>query len=111
MGDMTQTDPAAQPKRSIITFIWLIVSQFIVVRSLPIWAVVAGFSLMAVAQLGSPAVVILVLAVWAYPLFALVMAIGAWITFAFRKSRLAAILTGLACAPAILLYLALLIGP
>jgi uncharacterized protein (DUF2062 family) len=45
--------------------------------------------------------------VWAYPLFPLAMAIGAWIAFAFRKNRLAAILSGLSFVPAGLLYLVL----
>jgi hypothetical protein len=33
------------------------------------------------------------------------MAIGAWGAFAFRKNRLAAVLTGLTFAPPVLLYL------
>jgi cytochrome c-type biogenesis protein CcmH/NrfF len=58
---------------------------------------------------------IFVLTVWAYPLFPLVMAIGAWIAFARRKDRLAAVLSGLTFAPPVLFYLflwvATLIGP
>jgi hypothetical protein len=43
------------------------------------------------------------------------MVVGAWIAFAFRKNRLAAILSGLSFAPPVLLLLfmwvASLIGP
>jgi hypothetical protein len=49
----------------------------------------------------------LVLAVWSYPLFPLLMAIGAWVASAFRKNRLAAVLTGLTFVPPVLLYLLL----
>ena len=58
----------------------------------------------------SPEAWAFVLAVWAYPLFPLVMAIGAWIAFVFRRNWLAAILSGLTFAPAGLLYLALRFG-
>lgn len=108
---MEKTEPTARPKRSIVALIWLIVSQLVAVGSLQIWAVVAGFSFMAAVQINEPAVFILSLAVWAYPLFALVMAIGAWVAFAFRRNRLAAILSGLACAPPILFRLFMRIAP
>jgi hypothetical protein len=53
----------------------------------------------------SPAAWRFVLAIWAYPLFPLLVAITAWVAFAFRKNRLAAVLTGLTFAPPIILYL------
>ena len=53
----------------------------------------------------------MVLTVWAYPLFPLVMATGAWIAFACRKNWLAAILSGMTFAPPALLLLVLWIGP
>lgn len=102
---MNKTEPTVKPKRSIIALIWLIVSQLVAVGSLPIWGVVAGFSYLAAVQINELAVFILSLAVWAYPLFALVLAIGAWVAFARRRNRLAAILSGLACAPPVLFYL------
>ena len=58
----------------------------------------------------SPEAWAFVLAVWAYPLFPLVMVIGAWIAFARRKNWLAAILSGLAFTPPVLLYLVMWIG-
>ena len=95
----------APPKRRTGLLIWLIVSQSMALASLWIWAVVAGLSVMAFDSGQSPAAWTFVLTIWAYPLFPLVMAIGAWIAFAFRKNRLAAILSGLTFAPPFLLYL------
>jgi hypothetical protein len=70
---------------------------------------------MAADEGSSPAVVTFILLIWAYPLFPLVMALGAWIAFACRKNRLAAILSGLSFAPPValvlLLWIASLIGP
>jgi len=64
----------------------------------------AGLSVMAFDSGTSPKVWTFVLAVWAYPLFPLVMAAGAWIAFALRKNTLAAVLSGLAFAPPVLFY-------
>ncbi len=95
--------------------IWLIVSQLLAIGSLLIWALMAGLSVMAFDTGESPEAWAFVLAVWAYPLFPLIMAIGAWVAFARRKNRLAAVLSGLTFAPPILFYVFLwitsLIGP
>jgi hypothetical protein len=99
------TELAAPPKRRTGLGIWLIVSQLLAVGSLLIWALMAGLSVMAFDTGQSPEAWAFVLAVWAYPLFPLLMAIGAWVAFAFRKNRLAAILSGLTFAPPVLLYL------
>jgi uncharacterized BrkB/YihY/UPF0761 family membrane protein len=85
------TELSEKPKRSIATLIWLIVSQLIAVATLLFWGLVAGLSVMAFDEGSSPEAWRFVIAVWAYPLFPLAMAIGAWIAFAFRKNRLAAI--------------------
>lgn len=42
----------------------------------------------------SPEAWAFVLAVWAYPLIPLVLATGAWVAFALRRNRLAAVLSG-----------------
>ncbi len=105
------TEPTAKPKHSIGVLIWLIISQLIALGSLSFWVVVAGLSVMAFDTGQSPEAWAFVLAVWAYPLFPLVMAISAWIAFAFRKNWLAAILSGLTFVPPVLLYLVILIGP
>ena len=56
-----------------------------------------------------------VIAVWAYPLFPLLLAIGAWVAYAFRKNRLSAVLTGLTFTPPVLfalfIWISSLIGP
>jgi uncharacterized BrkB/YihY/UPF0761 family membrane protein len=99
------TEVAAPPKRRTGLLIWMIVSQLLAVGSLVIWAFVAGLSVMAFDEGSSPEAWAIVLSVWAYPLFPLLMAIGAWVAFAFRKNRLAALLSGLTFVPPILLYL------
>ena len=104
------TELAAPPKRRTGLVIWMIVSQLLTIGSLLFWALVAGLSVMAFDEGPSPEAWTFVIAVWAYPLFPLVMAIGAWIAFAFRKNWLAAILSGLAFAPPVLLYLIIWIG-
>ena len=78
---------AVPPKRSRGTLIWLIVSQLLGLGSLLIWALMAGLSVMAFDSGVSPEAWAFVIAVWAYPLFPLVMAIGAWVAFAFRNGR------------------------
>jgi hypothetical protein len=99
------TKVTEKPKRRTGLLIWLIVSQLLAVGSLWIWALVAGLSVMAFDEGSSPIAWAIVLTVWAYPLFPLLMAIGAWIAFAFRKNRLAAVLTGLTFLPLVLLCL------
>ena len=101
------TGPAAPPKRRTGLLIWMIVSQLLALATLLFWALVAGLSVMAFDEGSSRVAWVIVIAVWAYPLFPLTLAIGAWIAFAFRKNWLAAILSGLAFAPAGLLYLVL----
>jgi hypothetical protein len=109
------TEVAAPPKRRTGLLIWMIVSQLLAIGSLWFWALAAGLSVMAFDEGGSPVAWAIVLTVWAYPLFPLIMAISAWVAFAFRKNRLAAVLSGLTFAPPVLLYLfgsiANLIGP
>ena len=99
------TELAAPPKRRTGLLIWLIVSQLLAVASLLIWALIAGLSVMAFDSGQSPEAWAFVLTIWAYPLFPLVMGIGAWIAFAFRKNRFAAVLSGLSFAPPILFYI------
>ena len=104
------TEVAAPPKRRTGLVIWLIFSQLLALATLSFWLLVAGLSVMAFDEGSSRVAWAIVIAVWAYPLFPLAMAIGAWIAFAFRKNRLAAILSGLAFVPAGLLYLVIRFG-
>jgi hypothetical protein len=106
---------ATPPKRRTGLLIWMIVSQLLAIGTLWFWLLVAGLSVMAFDSGDSRVAWAIVLTVWAYPLFPLIMAISAWVAFAFRKNRLAAVLSGLTFAPPVLLYLfvsiASLIGP
>jgi uncharacterized BrkB/YihY/UPF0761 family membrane protein len=104
------TELAAPPKRRTGLVIWMIVSQLLAIGSLLFWVLVAGLSVMAFDEGSSPVAWTIVLTVWAYPLFPLLMAIGAWVAFAFRKNRLAAVLSGVTFMPPLLLYLAMAIG-
>jgi hypothetical protein len=108
---MKMTEVTAKPKRRTGLLIWLIVSQLLAIGSLWFWALVAGLSVMAFDEGGSPVAWAIVITVWLYPLFPLIMAISAWIAFAFRKNRLAAVLTGLTFVPALLFLLLLRFGP
>lgn len=99
------TEIAAQPKCRTGLLAWLILSQLLALGSLLIWLVMAGLSVMAFDAGESPEAWAFVLTVWAYPLFPLVMALGAWIAFARHRNRLAAVLSGLAFAPPVLFYL------
>ena len=101
------TEVAAPAQRRTGLVIWLIVSQLLAIASLLIWALVAGLSVMAFDSGESREAWTLVLVVWSYPLFPLLLAIAAWVAFAFRKNRLAAVLTGLTFVPPVLLYLLL----
>ena len=105
------TEVTAQPKRRTGLVIWLIVSQLLTIASLSLWLLVAGLSVMAFDSGDSQAAWAIVIGAWSYPLFPLIMAISAWVAFAFRKNRLAAVLTGLPLVPPALLYLLLWIGP
>jgi hypothetical protein len=105
------TEATRRPKRRTALLIWLIVSQLLTIASLWLWLLVAGLSVMAFDSGDSPVAWAIVIGAWSYPLFPLTMAIGAWIAFAFRKNRLAAVLTGLPLVPPALLYLMLWIGP
>ena len=85
--------------------IWLILSQFLAVASLLIWALVAGLSVMAFDSGVTNEAWAIVIAVWSYPVFPLLMVIAAWISFTRRKNILSAVFSGLSFAPPILLYL------
>ena len=109
------SEQTATPQRRIGLLIWLILSQLLALGSLIIWAYLAGMSVFAFDEGGSPLAWTIVISVWAYPLFPLFMAIGAWIAFGFRKNRTAAVLTTLTFAPLALLtfifWISYLIGP
>jgi hypothetical protein len=108
---MEVTEDTAQPKRRTGLLIWLIISQLLAIGSLWFWLIVAGLSVMAFDSGDSRVAWAIVISVWAYPLFPLAMAISAWLAFALRKNRLAAVLSGLTFLPPTLLYLLIMFGP
>jgi len=101
------TEIAEQPKRTGL-LIWLIVSQLLAVASLLIWLLGAAMSIMSVDPDGSPAAWLY--AVWCYPIFPIIMVIGAWMAYRRRKNTLAAILSGLSFAPIVLFFLVINLG-
>ena len=99
---------ADKPRTGLL--IWMIVSQILTLLSLVIWLIVAGLSVMAFDSCVSAEAWAFVIAVWSYPIIPIVLVIGAWIAYARRKNKLAAMLSGLSFAPPILFYLCLAIS-
>jgi hypothetical protein len=87
----------------------MIISQVLTLLSLMIWLFVAGISVMAFDSGVSAEAWAIVIAVWSYPILPIFLVIAAWIAFARRKNKLAAILSGLSFAPPFLLMLLVLI--
>ncbi len=106
---MTAITQTSKP-RSKGLLIWLIVSQVLAVASLVFWLVVAGLSFMAFDAGETPQAWAFVITIWAYPIFPIVMAIGAWIAYARRRNILSAILSGLTFALPVLLYIGLFLS-
>ncbi len=93
------------PKSRWLLVTWLILSQLATVGTMFFWLFLVGMSIMIVAgDPGTPAYIMVGL-LWAYPLFPLAMAIGAWIAFAKRRNTLSAILTSFTFLPLLCLYL------
>jgi len=97
-----------KPKRTVL-LVWMIVSQALTLLSLLIWLLVAGLSVMAFDSGETPQAWTFVIAVWSYPIFPILMVIGAWIAYARRKNTSAAILSGLSFAPPFLLYIGIFV--
>lgn len=85
--------------------IWMIFSQLLTVGSLFIWLLMAGLSVMAFDSGVTQEAWTFVIAVWAYPLFPILMVIGAWVAYVRRRNILAAILSGISFLPPFLLVL------
>jgi hypothetical protein len=95
------------PRNGLVA--WMIISQVLTLLSLVLWLMVAGISVMAFDSGVSAEAWTIVIAVWSYPIIPIVLVIGAWIAFARRKNKLAAVLSGLSFAPPFLLFLVVLI--
>jgi uncharacterized membrane protein len=101
---MAEAEQKPNPRTGLL--IWMIVSQLLTLGSLFIWLLMAGLSFMAFDAGVTQEAWIFVIAVWAYPLFPILMVIAAWIAYARRKNRLAAVLSGISFVPPYLLILA-----
>lgn len=99
-----------QPASRKPILIWLVVSQALALASLVFWLLVAGFSVMAFDSGVSAEAWTFVIAVWSYPIWPLVFAISAWIAYARRRDRLAAMLTTLTFLPVLVLIVILFLS-
>ena len=103
-GELMVMNTEAQPKRTGL-LVWMIVSQVLTLASLLIWLLVAGLSVMAFDSGVTKEAWTIVIAVWSYPIIPIVLVIAAWIAYARRRNKSAAILSGLSFAPPFLLYI------
>ena len=85
--------------------IWLIASQLLALASLVFWLFAAGISVMSFDSGVTQEAWNFVIAVWAYPIWPIVFTIAAWIAYARKKDRLAAVLTTLTFLPVLVLIL------
>ncbi len=97
------TENAAQPKR-IGLLIWMILTQLLALASLLPWSIA---TIMSLAAGGSDGLPMWMIAVLSYPIFLIVIIVGAWVSYNKRKNILAAILSGLLLAPLVWLVLAI----
>jgi hypothetical protein len=95
------------PRRGLL--IWMIISLVLTALSLVIWLVMAGMSVMAFDSGVSAEAWAFVIVVWSYPILPVGFLIGAWIAYRRRRNKLAAVLSGLAFAPPLLLFLCMAI--
>jgi hypothetical protein len=103
-----ETQPATRSRRPIL--IWLIASQLLALLSLIFWLLAAGLSVMAFDSGVTQEAWNFVIAVWAYPIWPILFAIAAWIAYARRKDRLAAVLTMLTFLPVLVLILVIVLA-
>lgn len=97
--------PASPSRKPIL--IWLILSQVLALGSLVFWLIMAGLSVMAFDAGVTTEAWTFVIAVWSYPIWPLGFAIAAWIAYARKKDRLAAVLTTLTFLPVLVLIVIL----
>lgn len=102
------TQPISKPRRSIL--IWLIASQLLALLSLIFWLLAAGLSVMAFDSGVTQEAWNFVIAVWAYPILPLLFGIAAWLAYARRKDRLAAVLTTFTFLPVLVLILVIVLA-
>ena len=90
--------------------IWLIISQLLALASLFFWLVAAGLSVMAFDSGVTQQAWNFVIAVWVYPIWPVTFAIAAWVGYACKKDKLAAILSTLTFLPVLVLIIAIVLS-
>lgn len=101
-----ETKPAS--RKPIL--IWLIASQLLAAASLVFWLLMAGLSVMAFDSGVTQEAWNFVLAVWAYPIWPIAFTIAAWIAYARKRDKLAAVLTTLTFLPVLVLILIIVLS-
>jgi len=89
---------------------WLIISQLLALASLFFWLLMAGLSVMAFDSGVTQEAWNFVIAVWAYPIWPILFTIAAWIAYARKKDKLAAVLTTLTFLPVLVVILILVLS-
>lgn len=72
---------------------WLIISQLLELASLVPWLIIAGLSVMAFDSGYSKAAVLIVAAVWGYPVLLLICAVAAWVAYRRGSTTVALVST------------------
>jgi uncharacterized membrane protein len=99
-----ETKPASRR----LVLIWLIASQLLALASLIFWLIAAGIS--SFDPRATQEARGFMVAVWAYPLWPIAFSIAAWIAYARKKDKLAAILTTLTFLPVLILILIIMVS-
>lgn len=90
--------------------VWLIASQILALLSLIFWLMAAGLSVMAFDAGVTREAWNFVIAVWAYPVWPIAFTSAAWIAYARKKDKLAAVLTTLTFLPVLVLILVIVLS-
>lgn len=101
-------EPGLSSRKPIL--IWLIISQVLALASLFFWLLMAGLSVMAFDSGVTTQAWTFVIAVWSYPIWPIVFAIAAWISYKRKKDKLAGILTTFTFLPVLILIVVIVVG-
>ncbi len=106
---MTESTAPTLPRRTGL-LIWMIIAQVLMLGSLVLWLIAAGFSVMAFDAGVTTQAWTFVILVWSYPILPILLSIGGWIAYAKRKNILAVILSVLSFAPPFLFYFFIIVA-
>jgi hypothetical protein len=99
-----------RPASRIPILIWLIASQALALASLIFWMFAAGISVMAFDSGVTQEAWNFVIAVWAYPIWPIAFTVAAWVAYARKRDKLAAVLTTLTFLPVLVLILIIILS-